>query len=237
MNGGVVALRIESYLEPSTAATTFTSAPVPAPLPTVAVSNQRNLLSAAAAAHLRPAPRLRLGEGEEEEEEKEEEAGPGVLGKPEVSSRDRDDPAASTSTSTSASASASTSASAPGLPLHLLPFSITPPKKSGPSEAEKKIEAMTRQIEEQMEKEEEAEYFGEFRPKKKGHELVSSIHHQQLLASAHWGKSHLHLFASSLGLGKPVVDVTVMERWEVLLLVKNVLHCCHGKNSTKVVER
>ena len=44
----------------------------------------------------------------------------------------------------------------------LLPFNVTPPKKTGPSEAERKIEALTRQIEEQMEKDAESEYFGEF---------------------------------------------------------------------------
>jgi LIM domain-containing protein len=49
---------------------------------------------------------------------------------------------------------------APLLPP-LLPFSVTPPKPAGPSEAEKKIEELTKQIEEQMEKEEESEYFGE----------------------------------------------------------------------------
>lgn len=44
---------------------------------------------------------------------------------------------------------------------NLLPYSITPPKPRGPTEAEKKIEEMTRQIEEEMEKhEEEGEYFG-----------------------------------------------------------------------------
>lgn len=43
----------------------------------------------------------------------------------------------------------------------LLPYSVTPPKPRGPTEAEKKIEEMTRQIEEEMEKhEEEGEYFG-----------------------------------------------------------------------------
>lgn len=45
----------------------------------------------------------------------------------------------------------------------LLPYHITPPRPRGPSEAEKKIEEMTRQIEEEMEKlEEEGEYFGIF---------------------------------------------------------------------------
>ncbi|XP_018577751.1 LIM domain-containing protein jub isoform X2 [Anoplophora glabripennis] len=44
---------------------------------------------------------------------------------------------------------------------NLLPYSVTPPKPRGPTEAEKKIEEMTRQIEEEMEKhEEEGEYFG-----------------------------------------------------------------------------
>ncbi|KAK4879028.1 hypothetical protein RN001_007174 [Aquatica leii] len=44
---------------------------------------------------------------------------------------------------------------------NLLPYSITPPRPRGPTEAEKKIEEMTRQIEEEMEKhEEEGEYFG-----------------------------------------------------------------------------
>lgn len=45
---------------------------------------------------------------------------------------------------------------------NLLPYSVTPPKPRGPTEAERKIEEMTRQIEEEMEKrEEEGEYFGE----------------------------------------------------------------------------
>ncbi|CAG9825142.1 unnamed protein product [Phaedon cochleariae] len=44
---------------------------------------------------------------------------------------------------------------------NLLPYSVTPPKPRGPTAAEKKIEEMTRQIEEEMEKhEEEGEYFG-----------------------------------------------------------------------------
>lgn len=43
----------------------------------------------------------------------------------------------------------------------LLPYTVTPPKPRGPTEAEKRIEEMTRQIEEEMEKhEEEGEYFG-----------------------------------------------------------------------------
>lgn len=43
----------------------------------------------------------------------------------------------------------------------LLPYMVTPTKPRGPTEAERKIEEMTRQIEEEMEKhEEEGEYFG-----------------------------------------------------------------------------
>lgn len=43
----------------------------------------------------------------------------------------------------------------------LLPYNVTPPRPRGPTEAEKKIEEMTRQLEEEMEKqEEEGEYFG-----------------------------------------------------------------------------
>ena len=57
-----------------------------------------------------------------------------------------------------ASAAAATAALSPPPPL--LPFSVTPPKPTGPSEAEKKIEELTKAIEEQMEKDEEQEYFG-----------------------------------------------------------------------------
>lgn len=43
----------------------------------------------------------------------------------------------------------------------LLPFSVTPPRSQGPTEAERKIEELTRQLEEEMEREEEeGEYFG-----------------------------------------------------------------------------
>ncbi|GLH13728.1 LIM domain-containing protein jub [Gryllus bimaculatus] len=43
----------------------------------------------------------------------------------------------------------------------LLPYSVTPPRPMGPTEAERKIEELTRQLEEEMEKqEEEGEYFG-----------------------------------------------------------------------------
>ncbi|XP_004931062.2 LIM domain-containing protein jub [Bombyx mandarina] len=43
----------------------------------------------------------------------------------------------------------------------LLPYSITPPRPTGPTEAQRKIEELTRQLEEEMEKQdEEGEYFG-----------------------------------------------------------------------------
>ena len=42
----------------------------------------------------------------------------------------------------------------------ILQFTVTPPRPSGPSEAERKIEALTQQLEEEFEKEEESEYFG-----------------------------------------------------------------------------
>ena len=42
----------------------------------------------------------------------------------------------------------------------LLPFSITPPRPAGPSQAEMKIEEITRQLEEEMEKKQESEFFG-----------------------------------------------------------------------------
>ncbi|GBP62178.1 LIM domain-containing protein jub [Eumeta japonica] len=43
----------------------------------------------------------------------------------------------------------------------LLPYSITPPRPAGPSEAQRKIEELTRQLEEEMERQdEEGEYFG-----------------------------------------------------------------------------
>lgn len=45
----------------------------------------------------------------------------------------------------------------------LLPYSITPPRPPGPSEAQRKIEELTRQLEEEMERQdEEGEYFGKF---------------------------------------------------------------------------
>lgn len=46
---------------------------------------------------------------------------------------------------------------------NLLPYNVTPPRPMGPTEAERKIEELTRQLEEEMEKqEEEGEYFGNF---------------------------------------------------------------------------
>ncbi|KDR24013.1 hypothetical protein L798_07956 [Zootermopsis nevadensis] len=47
----------------------------------------------------------------------------------------------------------------------LLPYNVTPPRPMGPTEAERKIEELTRQLEEEMEKqEEEGEYFGKLLP-------------------------------------------------------------------------
>ncbi|KAL1399471.1 hypothetical protein pipiens_008185 [Culex pipiens pipiens] len=47
------------------------------------------------------------------------------------------------------------------LTKNLLPYNVTPPRPTGPTEAERKIEEMTRQLEEEMEKnEEQGEYFG-----------------------------------------------------------------------------
>ena len=42
----------------------------------------------------------------------------------------------------------------------LLSFNVTPPKSTGPSEAERKLEAMTEEIAQEMEKREELEYLG-----------------------------------------------------------------------------
>ncbi|XP_025408926.1 Wilms tumor protein 1-interacting protein isoform X2 [Sipha flava] len=62
------------------------------------------------------------------------------------------------------------SSTIPSLPMkikqpakNLLPYNVTPPRPMGPTEAEKKIEELTRQLEEQMETQEVAvggEYFG-----------------------------------------------------------------------------
>ena len=49
----------------------------------------------------------------------------------------------------------------PGQKPPLLPFSVTPPRPAGPSEAEMKVEALTKQLEEEMEiKEQQSEFFG-----------------------------------------------------------------------------
>lgn len=46
---------------------------------------------------------------------------------------------------------------------NLLPYSVTPPRPAGPSEAQRKIEELTRQLEEEIEQsEEQGEYFGMF---------------------------------------------------------------------------
>lgn len=44
----------------------------------------------------------------------------------------------------------------------LLPYNVTPPRTQGPSEAEKKIEALTKQLEDEMENNPEGELFGKF---------------------------------------------------------------------------
>lgn len=44
----------------------------------------------------------------------------------------------------------------------LLPYNVTPPRQKGPTEAEKKIEALTKQIEDEMETNPEGDFFGEF---------------------------------------------------------------------------
>nr|XP_014097218.2 LIM domain-containing protein jub-like [Bactrocera oleae] len=48
-----------------------------------------------------------------------------------------------------------------GLSKNLLPYSVTPPRPTGPTEAQRKIEELTRQLEEEIEQsEEQGEYFG-----------------------------------------------------------------------------
>lgn len=62
----------------------------------------------------------------------------------------------------------------------LLPYSVTPPKPRGPTEAERKIEEMTRQLEEEMEKqEEEGEYFGKIFNKKMSCDQALIIRHRK----------------------------------------------------------
>ncbi|KAH8384960.1 hypothetical protein KR093_003497 [Drosophila rubida] len=51
--------------------------------------------------------------------------------------------------------------SSSGLTKNLLPYSVTPPRPAGPTEAQRKIEELTRQLEEEIEQSEEhGEYFG-----------------------------------------------------------------------------
>ena len=69
---------------------------------------------------------------------------------------------AGTIASSSSTVAGAAAAAHSALAKPLLPFSITPPRQTGPSEAERKIEALTAQLEEELEKEEESEYFGEF---------------------------------------------------------------------------
>jgi len=48
-----------------------------------------------------------------------------------------------------------------GLTKNLLPYSVTPPRPAGPTEAQRKIEELTRQLEEEIEQSEKhGEYFG-----------------------------------------------------------------------------
>lgn len=48
------------------------------------------------------------------------------------------------------------------LTKNLLPYNVTPPRPAGPTEAQLKVEELTRQLEEEMERnEEQGEYFGE----------------------------------------------------------------------------
>lgn len=50
-----------------------------------------------------------------------------------------------------------------GLTKNLLPYSVTPPRPAGPTEAQRKIEELTRQLEEEIEQSEEhGEYFGTY---------------------------------------------------------------------------
>lgn len=47
------------------------------------------------------------------------------------------------------------------LTKNLLPYNVTPPRPAGPTEAQLKVEELTRQLEEEMERnEEQGEYFG-----------------------------------------------------------------------------
>ncbi|KAK6623227.1 hypothetical protein RUM43_009079 [Polyplax serrata] len=67
---------------------------------------------------------------------------------------------------------------------NLLPYYVTPPRQTGPTEAERKIEELTRQLEEEMEKqEEEGEYFAienRMKPWKVSQQWVPENHFGQL---------------------------------------------------------
>ncbi|XP_014250048.1 LIM domain-containing protein jub isoform X2 [Cimex lectularius] len=81
----------------------------------------------------------------------------GVAGGPTTGIASSPRPVASSPAPTSPSPTPSTKPSG----KNLLPYNVTPPRPMGPTEAERKIEELTRQLEEQMEKqEEEGEYFG-----------------------------------------------------------------------------
>lgn len=52
------------------------------------------------------------------------------------------------------------------LTKNLLPYNVTPPRPAGPTEAQLKVEELTRQLEEEMERnEEQGEYFGNLKKK------------------------------------------------------------------------
>lgn len=82
----------------------------------------------------------------------------------------------------------------------LLPYNVTPPRPRGPTEAERKIEEMTRQLEEEMEKqEEEGEYFGES-------QVLSSVAHLRYcflyditfsIHRVHWLLIHISLICTA----------------------------------------
>ncbi|XP_036319033.1 LIM domain-containing protein jub-like [Rhagoletis pomonella] len=66
-----------------------------------------------------------------------------------------------TSGGVASSISPTPSQNSTGLSKNLLPYSVTPPRPIGPTEAQRKIEELTRQLEEEIEQsEEQGEYFG-----------------------------------------------------------------------------
>ncbi|GAB0096753.1 LIM domain-containing protein jub [Sergentomyia squamirostris] len=75
--------------------------------------------------------------------------------------QERDNLAEAASPTPSQHSSGSGSGRPKGLSKNLLPYNVTPPRGTGPTEAERKIEELTRQLEEEMERnEEQGEYFG-----------------------------------------------------------------------------